>query len=152
MPDYSLGKIYKIYSNNSNLTYYGSTCQKYLSRRIANHTSNYRKYKNGIDISYCSAFKVLECDDWKYELIDKYPCSNSEELKKKEGNYITNNDCVNKNISGRSHNDSQKNYYKNNKHIYLDKVTCECGCEISRVNLTTHCKKQKHIKLLNKLT
>ena len=30
------------------------------------------------------------------ELVENYPCNSKEELEKKEGEYIKNNECVNK--------------------------------------------------------
>ena len=47
MRDYKDGKIYKIVCNNTGLTYYGSTCEKRLSRRLLwkKQTENKRIFK-----------------------------------------------------------------------------------------------------------
>jgi len=55
-----------------------------------------------------------------------------------------------------------QNYYEENtdkilkqKQKYREdnnaKVNCECGCEVSKLNLSTHKKRPKHIKLMNQI-
>ena len=99
MPDYQKAKIYKLWSPSKNLVYYGSTVQP-LSQRLGGHirTYKYNKEKN------LSSFLVLECEDYKIELVEDYPCNNLRQLLNKEGEYQKNNVCVNKNV----------NYYNNN--------------------------------------
>ena len=36
------------------------------------------------------------------ELIEDFPCNSKKELNRREGQHIRNNDCVNKNIAGRT--------------------------------------------------
>jgi hypothetical protein len=109
MPDYQKGKIYRIFSPSKNLVYYGSTVQT-LNQRLAGHVRDYKKY-NDTNISPCQSYLVLECDDYKMELIEEYPCNNKQQLFKKEGEYIKTNDCVNKIITGRT----PKEYRQDNK-------------------------------------
>ena len=94
MPDYQKAKIYKLWSPSKNLVYYGSTTQS-LSQRLGGHirTYNYNKIKN------LSSFLVLECEDYKIELVEDYPCNNLRQLLIKEGEYQKNNVCINKNIN-----------------------------------------------------
>ena len=47
MPDYQLGKIYKIECNVTGQRYIGSTCEPILARRLAGHITNYKSYLNG---------------------------------------------------------------------------------------------------------
>ena len=42
MTDYQLGKIYRIVCNTTGLTYYGSTCEPTLARRLSGHVVNYK--------------------------------------------------------------------------------------------------------------
>jgi hypothetical protein len=48
--------------------------------------------------------------------------------------------------------DKVKNYRENNRKIISEKqkekITCKCGCEITKSNLSTHLKTKKHIKFL----
>ena len=97
MPDYQKGKIYKLYSPSKNLVYYGSTI-KSLSQRLANHTYEYRTKTDRL----CQGHLVLECDDYKIELVEDFPCNNKQQLERKEGEYIKNNECVNKYVAGRT--------------------------------------------------
>ena len=99
MSDYQKGKIYKLWSPSKNLVYYGSTVQT-LSQRLAGHIVYYKNYEK--TNHYYSSFKILECEDYKIELIEEYPCNNKQQLLKKEGEYIKANECVNKQIAGRT--------------------------------------------------
>ena len=115
-PNYQNTKIYKIWSPNTEQVYIGATVQS-LSMRMAEHRkiSNNTRSKNIIDLG-----------DAKIELLEEFPCNNKMESDKKEGEYIRNLDCVNKQIAGRTLkeyrfenkvklNDDAKVYYINNK-------------------------------------
>ena len=110
MPDYQKSKIYKLWSPSKNLIYYGSTTET-LSQRLAKHKCNYKAYNNDNTKLYITAYKVLECEDYKLELVEEYPCNNRDQLCKKEGEYIKNNECVNKCVAGRT----EKENYQDNK-------------------------------------
>jgi|688.fasta_scaffold387977_2 hypothetical protein len=100
MPDYQKSKIYKIFSPSKNLVYYGSTIQT-LAQRLTDHKKHYNMFKNN-NYHYVTSFKILECEDYKMELVEDYPCNNKEQLARKEGEYIRNNECVNRCIAGRT--------------------------------------------------
>jgi len=180
MPDYQLGKIYKLTSHSNNLVYYGSTAQQHLSTRIASHIRDYNCYLNNKG-DYTYSFKVLECDDYKYEVIENYPCNNIKQLKDRERWYIQNNECVNKCIPNRTaaeyyqdnieyFKEQQKEYREANKDKIKDKnkkyneankdkikeynsekIICQCGCEIRRSDLAAHKKTQKHLDLVQNI-
>lgn len=101
MCDYSQSKIYKIVSPSKNITYYGSTTYD-LQKRLINHIRKYKYYKNG-KTNYVSVNDVLECDDAVIELVENFSCNNRKELTDREGYYIKNNECINKNIPGRTY-------------------------------------------------
>jgi hypothetical protein len=109
MPVYRLSKIYKLWSPSTNLIYIGSTTQT-IAQRLAEHIAVYKCFKNGKG-NFITSFKILECEDYKIELIELYPCNNRTQLHKKEGEYIRSLDCVNKKIEGRT----KKEYEKENK-------------------------------------
>lgn len=92
MPNYQNGKIYKLWSPSTGLTYYGSTTQK-LAQRLAEHKANQGKYESKI---------VMKQPDYCIELLENYPCSNKYQLERKEGEWIKNNECVNKIVAGRT--------------------------------------------------
>tara|TARA_R110001592_G_scaffold343747_1_gene634558 strand:+ start:610 stop:1233 length:624 start_codon:yes stop_codon:yes gene_type:complete len=103
MPDYQKGQIYKLWSpqGNDNEIYIGSTVQP-LYKRKNTHKASMK----------CSSKILFEkYDDIRIELIEYFPCNNKQELGKKEGFHIRNNDCINKNIAGRT----KKEYIQDNK-------------------------------------
>ena len=62
-----------------------------------------------------------------------------------------------------THKVEKHTYYEGNKELYkkryagyretyLAKITCECGCKVSRMNLYQHKRSNKHKKKLAKLT
>jgi len=105
MKDYSQGKIYKLYSvSNEDVVYYGSTTLT-LNERLARHISDYKRN------SSCKSKLVIAAGDYKIELIEEYPCANTAELERREGEYTKNNKCVNQVIAGRT----PKEYYEDNK-------------------------------------
>ncbi len=108
---YQKGKIYKIVDNGYNMTYYGSTIEKYLCNRMSKHKRKYKLYREKNEYTSFIIFEKYGIENCKIELVENYPCNSKEELLKREGYYIKNNECVNKNISGRT----QKEYYEDNK-------------------------------------
>ena len=118
MPDYQKGKIYKLWSpqGTDEEVYYGSTCNDLRFRKYGH------KYKKN-----CSSKILFEkYDDVRIELVEEYSCNNRAELEKREGEYIRENNCLNKNISGRTPKEwrednkekileYKKEWYKNNK-------------------------------------
>ena len=84
MPDYQQSKIYKIVDLNEEMVYVGSTTAS-LSKRMAGHRGDYKKknYVSSHDI-----FDKYGIENCKILLLENYPCSNREELHKREGEYI----------------------------------------------------------------
>jgi hypothetical protein len=122
MPNYQLGKIYKLWSPSKNIIYIGSTTQT-LSRRLSKHLGDYKANTNNKSYSYL----VLECEDYKIELLEEYPCNNRQQLEQKEGEYIKNNICCNKNGAGITKQERDtyikeynKQYYTNNKEYHKE--------------------------------
>jgi hypothetical protein len=113
MPNYQKGKIYKIYSNNTDKIYYGSTTER-LSQRLAKHRCGFKRYKEG-KYGYCSVNEILFFDDVKIILVENVPCNSIEELHAREQFYIINNNCVNKQISGRTKEEYRELHKEKNK-------------------------------------
>lgn len=105
MVNYKQGKIYKIISSNTDKIYVGSTCEKYLSKRLQKHKGKFKCKK-----SYYTSFEILKLGDYQIILLESYSCNNRDELRARERYYIENNDCVNKNIPSRT----RKEYYEDN--------------------------------------
>ena len=104
MPDYQNGKIYKLWSpqGTEDEIYIGSTCDELYKR----------KYNHKQPTNNCKSKILFEkYDDVRIELVEEYPCNSKAELNKKEGEYIKNNKCLNRNVAGRTH----KEYCEDNK-------------------------------------
>jgi hypothetical protein len=105
--DLSQNKIYKIQSmNNPELVYYGHTCQT-LAQRFGHHKSNHNK---------SSSKQIIDKGDAIILLVEDYPCLNINEARAREGFYILNNPCVNKQVAGRT----QQQYYVDNRNKISD--------------------------------
>ena len=92
--DYKNGKIYKIVCNTTGLQYIGSTCNPYLSTRLAGHRSDYKRYLQN-KTRYISSFEVLKNNNYEIILLESYPCETKDQLHARERFYIINNECVN---------------------------------------------------------
>ena len=105
--DYQKTKIYKVYNNENDKFYIGHTITT-LSKRLAKHREKHNKCMTKnlcVDLKNC--FIVL---------VEKYPCKDVEEAKKRERFYIEKYQkeglyIVNKLIPGRT----KKQYYEDNK-------------------------------------
>ena len=176
--DFSLGKIYKIISNNPDITevYYGSTCQRLLSSRMASHRACYKRWLAGKS-GWCATYDLFEkygVEQFHIELIEDFPCENREQLHTQENIYIRGNECVNKHSAIRTLEEKKEYMKQYSKQYSIDnkeklkqydkkyqianketisikkkqKIKCECGCEISREGLIVHIKTEKHKSLI----
>ena len=100
---YASGKIYKVVDNAYAMCYYGSTTQS-LSRRMVNHRKHYQEFRNGKRnrVSVFDIFDAHGVETCKIELAEEFPCETKEQLHRREGFYVQNNECVNKQIAGRT--------------------------------------------------
>jgi hypothetical protein len=157
MVNYAESKIYKIVG--SGLTYYGSTCQPTLAKRLAAHKCDYKRYKDGKNHCVIKSFDIFELGEYTIVLVEKYPCTSKDELHARERYYIENNECVNKNIPNRT----DAEYYQANKECIKAKVSkyreinkiainlkrvevrlCECGSKYTFSNYNRHAKSNMH--------
>ena len=118
--NYQNGKIYQVVDIAYEQCYFGSTIDT-LPNRFKGHKTTYQQYLNGNKRKYTSLFDMFDkfgIENCKIELVENYVCSSIAELHKKKGYYIKNNDCINKNISGRS----AKERYNDNPETYKEKA------------------------------
>ena len=110
---YKAGKIYRITDIGYHTFYYGSTIQS-LSDRMFDHKSKYKMWKHGTTTSHTRVYDIFDeygHENCNIELVELFPCETKDELLKREGYYIQNNECVNKIIAGRT----QKEWTEQNK-------------------------------------
>lgn len=96
--------IYLLFSESANLKYYGSTRQK-LCQRLAEHNRDCKK-NNSV-----SSKEVMKCGDYKIIILEQFENISLRDLKLREGYYITNNECVNKNVAGATLDENYKRDY-----------------------------------------
>lgn len=117
MNRYENGKIYKISDVGYNKCYIGSTCES-LSQRLARHRACYNLFlKNKAKQPKMKSFELFDeygVENCKIELIEHWGCDTKEELLKREGHHIKENDCVNRCLAGRTKIEYSAMYRKEN--------------------------------------
>ena len=127
MNKYHNGKIYKIVDVGYNKQYFGSTIES-LSKRMAKHRYKYKTYSSSeehIRVSCYDIFDEYGIENCKIELVEYFSCETKDELFRREGEYIRNNDCVNKIIAGRTkqeYNDETKEQKRETDKLYYEKT------------------------------
>ena len=95
MPDYSLGKVYKIYHPDCQEFYIGSTAMPKISQRLAGHRAEAKTNHKHFEPFVKAGLKKL-C----IELLENVPCSTKAQLNKREAEFIrkhmTDTNCLNK--------------------------------------------------------
>lgn len=142
MPDYLNSKLYKIYCyDEPEICYIGATTKKYLSSRFADHKCKYKSWLQGEVVPYVRSFDIFEqfgVNNCVIELIEDYPCINRDELARREGQLIITTGCVNKNVAGRTREETNKAYYD------YTKIKCDCGVIYAKCNTRLHKWSNKH--------
>lgn len=85
MVNYQQGKIYLITAGK--YRYIGSTTQKLLSTRLAEHKSHYRQWVAGKK-GYCTSFALVKYSHVKIELIEDFPCRSKKQLRERENYWM----------------------------------------------------------------
>ena len=161
MPDYQLGKIYRITSSQTENVYIGSTAQTLLCRRMGEHVSDYKRFINGKLKSNKGSFEIIKHGDAIITLIETFPCNSKDELHAREQHFIDLNTelIVNKQKaytgieSGLKGSEYYKAYHLDNKlEIYAKKnarKNCKCGKDYNHSNYARHSKSKYHQAFLN---
>ena len=82
MPEYLNGKIYTIRSYKSDLIFYGATTTT-LARCLASYKDKYRKHTSAPLQKPQVVFELIQFDDVYIELVEAFPCTCSDALKKR---------------------------------------------------------------------
>ena len=109
--DYKNGKIYCIRNHINDKIYVGSTCQS-LSKRMAYHRQDCMKSNRYNTLIY-KMMSDLGRDNFYIELIEEYPCENSNQLTRREGELMRDlKASLNQVIAGRTPEEYKKNNYE----------------------------------------
>jgi hypothetical protein len=177
--DYSQAKIYKITNDYNNDIYVGSTCDT-LVKRFSYHKAD-AIHKQKLHKPLYKLINEIGFERFRIELIENVLCNDLYELRQKEGKYIREFGTLNVQMAGRTIKEykeefkeeikiKDKIYYEKNKEVINKKhleyyyanretelikkkelIKCDCGCEISRINMARHKKSKKHIDLMNNI-
>jgi len=146
------GRVYSIRSHQTTDIYIGSTTQ-ILCKRLADHRREHKRFLEK-NIKYVASFQILEHGDAYIELLFEGEFESVDALRKKEGEYQREMECVNKYIAGRTFQE-----YKQDNKIQIAridnirkkiKVECECGTVCNIGDKHKHIKSKKHFVLLAK--
>ena len=152
MSIYNKGLIYilECIDSSCDYVYIGSTTN--IVRRMYIHKS---KCNNANDKAYNNKkYQYIRdnggWENWKYKILELYPCNNKSELHLREKYYLTKFPLnLNKNVPGQT----KKEYYQlHNVAILMrkkEKTNCECGGIYSRVHKARHFKSIKHLNYIN---
>lgn len=96
---YQRGKIYKIFSNQTEDVYVGSTCENYLSSRLSGHKQKFKCWL--VDQKdYVSSIELVKYDDAVIVLVESYPCNSKDELRAREQHWISiTPNCINSRLA-----------------------------------------------------
>jgi hypothetical protein len=165
--DYSNGKVYRLVCDDGHF-YIGSTTST-LCKRLYEH-KKLSKSTRGKKMRVYNHINKNGWDTVKIILIETVACKSVDELRRAENNYIEkellNSNCLNsihavlnvaarrkKMTEWRANNVAHRQEYA--KKEYEDKkvdiaakrairVTCECGCQVSKAGLSRHKKTKLH--------
>ena len=129
MVNYANSKVYKIWSTQGDKIYVGSTTKHFLSQRMDNHRSEYKRWKQD-KCAFVSSYIIFEeygLENCFIELLEAQECFSKDELSQLEGKYIRELACENKRIAGRTkkeyleeNKERIKQYHEDNKEIIVE--------------------------------
>ena len=152
---YQKTQIYKLYSPlNPTEVYIGATSNT-LSKRLSKHKTNYRVFMEGYNISFCSAYNILDNmgmlnDDVTIELVEKFPCNTLQEKGMRERYWI--NEYKNKGYTVVNERVPVRTVreYQLDKYDELSKpIECECGGTYTKFSKSAHIHTKRHKKHFN---
>ena len=99
------------------------------------------------------AFREHGVGNFFIELVEKCPCNDVDELRKKEGEYIRNmKPPLNVRVPGRTLKEFAMLYGEKNKELIAqhkaEKITCECGREVCYDGIQRHRRTTKHMEFM----
>ena len=138
-------KIYKITSDYEEQFCYIGKTKKTLNKRLINHKTDYKRWLDGL-YHKVTSFEIVKYPDAKIDLIeDGLDKSNAVE---RERYWISQFNTVNKQLPGRTNREYECDHYDKIREYRGVKITCECGCTVSRRNIAQHKKSIKHQDLM----
>ena len=169
MVNYSKAKIYKVLNSVDDEIYVGSTTQT-LAKRMGKHRRNATQRNTKL----YQHMNDIGIDNFYIELIETYPCNSTDELHKKEGEWIRRMGTLNQIVAGRTPQqyreensdkvrEANQKYRENNKDKIREKdrqyrennsniCMCVCGSLVSKINMCKHIKTAKHKQFIETMS
>ena len=114
---------YQIYSvrskDNIQIKYYGFTKNKFLSKLLYDYKSKYKRYQKNCD-NYLNVFELFKYNNVYIKSEETIDSDNKEHIKNILNNYISNNDCLNKQIIHFENNNYTNQNIYINEQLYTD--------------------------------
>ena len=131
------GIIYRIVCNETGEVYYGSSKHS-LNQRMSQHKNGCKRWKEG-KTAYLTSYQIIHRGNYSYSLIETVECEDKKQLEAVERKYIDNNECINKNIPGRT----MKEWYDENQDTIIEQR--KTNYSKNKVQVKEHMKEYRHI-------
>ena len=97
-PPFQRAKVYAIICFETGRVYVGSTTDKHLRSRLADHHTAWRRFKRGQRPNDCSSTEIIATGNCSIFLLEKFPCNTFKELLTREAYWIEqySHSCVNR--------------------------------------------------------
>lgn len=103
-----IGYIYKIYDNDNNKTYFGSTGML-PEARLKFHKRACKYYMEGRG-KFVSVYNIIKENNYTLQEVEKVEYEEKKQLRERERYYIENNECVNMCIPNRTQKEWEKKF------------------------------------------
>ena len=115
---YQNGKIYAVKNDITDEVYIGSTVVS-LSRRMVQHRSDAKMYPDKMPLT--RKMNEIGIEHFYIELVEDYPCKNTEHLNKREGELIRELATINKRVEQRTPTEiaEQRREYRETHHDHF---------------------------------
>ncbi len=138
-----LACIYIIESADRKKKYIGSTTTEF-ELRMRNHKSTCKNFLDGTSKKYCSSIEILKEPGYTYKIIEVHENISKSDLRRREGELIQENNCINKLVAGRTKHETYKAWYQTNASKMKIKNSCFCGGCYTHQNKSAHFKTKTH--------
>ena len=156
--DYTKSLIYKLCCKDNNIkdVYIGSTTNFISRKREHKKNCNKGTSKEYNNKKYIFIRENGGWDNWEMILIEKYPCNDNLELRKREREiFEINKSTLNSEIPYMDKKEYHKKYYSEDRHkktnFYNAKIICECGFVSCKRTYKRHLQNKLHAKNMEKI-
>jgi len=140
-PETFIGKIYRIWSPNTDKVYIGSTCRD-IRRRFTSHNVHRKRWMQGKCTNTCTSFEILAHGDAKIEIIEEDEFLDKQHMLEREKYWINKLNTVNKFSPMRTYEERRRYNNENKKKNYNTET-------VRRYNRTYKINNKEKVKELN---